>query len=112
MSFTSSIVRHGRISLATALAFGALTTVAQAYSLQQQQMCTGDAMRLCASEIPNVERITACMERQRDQLSEGCKAVFEVEPEAPVAPANYTVAPARPSKPSKPINLTPSLKHG
>jgi hypothetical protein len=39
----------------------------------------GDAMRLCASDIPNVERITACMERQRDSLNERCRAVFETD---------------------------------
>jgi hypothetical protein len=36
----------------------------------------GDAMRLCASEIPDVERITACMRRQRANLSDGCRSVF------------------------------------
>ena len=42
----------------------------------QQRLCMGDAMRLCASEIPDVERITACMRRQRANLSEGCRSVF------------------------------------
>jgi hypothetical protein len=42
----------------------------------QRRLCMGDAMRLCASEIPDVERITACMRRQRANLSEGCRSVF------------------------------------
>jgi hypothetical protein len=42
----------------------------------QRRLCAGDAMRLCASEIPDVERITACMRRQRAHLSEGCRSVF------------------------------------
>jgi hypothetical protein len=42
----------------------------------QRRLCAGDAMRLCASEIPDVERITACMRRQRANLSEGCRSVF------------------------------------
>ena len=42
----------------------------------QQRLCMGDAMRLCASEIPDVERITACMRRQRANLSDGCRSVF------------------------------------
>ena len=42
----------------------------------QRRLCTGDVMRLCAWEIPNVERITACMRRQRSSLSEGCRSVF------------------------------------
>lgn len=42
----------------------------------QRRLCTPDVMRLCSSEIPDVERITACMRRQRANLSEGCRSVF------------------------------------
>jgi len=42
----------------------------------QRRLCTGDVFRLCASEIPSVERITACMHKQRSSLSEGCRRVF------------------------------------
>jgi hypothetical protein len=98
------------VMVATALALGMLTTVCQAYTLEQQQMCSGDAMRLCSSEIPNVDRITACMERQRQYLSDGCKAVFETD--APAAPTESSVSETPPAKPSKPINLVPKLKHG
>jgi hypothetical protein len=42
-------------------------------------MCTGDAVRLCSSEIPDVSRITACMIRKRSQVSAGCRAVMERE---------------------------------
>ena len=42
----------------------------------QRRLCTGDVLRLCASEIPNVGRITACMHKQRSSLSEGCRKVF------------------------------------
>jgi hypothetical protein len=42
----------------------------------QRRLCTGDVLRLCASEIPNVERITACMRKQRSSLSDGCRSVF------------------------------------
>jgi hypothetical protein len=42
----------------------------------QRRLCTGDVLRLCASEIPNVQRITACMHKQRASLSEGCRSVF------------------------------------
>ena len=40
-------------------------------------MCTGDAMRLCGHEVPNVQRITACMVRNRAQVSPGCRAVMD-----------------------------------
>lgn len=42
----------------------------------QRRLCTGDVLRLCASEIPSVERITLCMRKQRASLSEGCRRVF------------------------------------
>jgi hypothetical protein len=43
------------------------------------------------------------MIRQRAQLSEGCKAVFQYQTAAPATPVSY--APS--AKPSKPLNLTP-----
>jgi hypothetical protein len=63
----------------------ATPAASQAYSQQQQQLCSGDAMRLCSADIPNVDRITACMMRQRAQLSPGCRSVFRpVQASAPV----------------------------
>ena len=50
-----------------------------AFSSEAREMCTGDAMRLCSDEIPNVSRIAACMHRKRAQLSAGCRAVMERE---------------------------------
>ena len=44
---------------------------------EAQQMCTGDALRLCGHEVPNVQRITACMVRLRAQVSPGCRAVMD-----------------------------------
>jgi hypothetical protein len=55
----------------------ALPTSSYAFSSEAQQMCTGDAFRLCSSEIPDVSRITACMMKQRASLSAGCKTVME-----------------------------------
>ena len=40
-------------------------------------MCTGDAFRLCSSEIPNIPRITACMYKHRADLSTGCRTVMD-----------------------------------
>ena len=47
-----------------------------AFSLEAQLQCSGDAYRLCSSEIPNVEKITVCMQ-QRELLSAGCRGVME-----------------------------------
>ena len=45
---------------------------------EQQQACTPDVMRLCNAEIPDVGRITACMKRNRSNLSPACGSVFGV----------------------------------
>jgi hypothetical protein len=92
-----------KLLAAAVLALGMLTTGALAHTAEQEQMCTADAMRLCSSEIPNVDRITACMHRQRAALSDGCKAVFRKEAPA-VTPVSY--APA--TKAGKPMNLAPA----
>jgi hypothetical protein len=91
--------------LATALSFSMLSTAADAYTQEQQQMCTGDAFRLCSSDIPDVDRITACMMRQRSQLSPGCRAFFrEPQPElTPVATGKpLVIKPRKAGKAKKP----------
>jgi hypothetical protein len=62
-----------------------VSTAADAYTQEQEQMCTGDAFRLCSSDIPDVDRVTACMVRQRSQLSPGCRAFFR-EPRPELTP--------------------------
>ena len=106
MAFAASTARHCKMLIATTFAFAMLTTGSQAYTPEQEQMCTGDAMRLCGSEIPDVERVTACMIQKRAQLSDGCRAVFQYQPPAAATPVSY--APS--AKPSKPLNLTPNKR--
>jgi hypothetical protein len=68
-----------RIKIVSGLAFclAILPATSHAFTQDdQRRLCTGDVFRLCASEIPNVERITACMHKQRSSLSEGCRSVF------------------------------------
>ena len=62
---------------ASALSLFALPSQSYAFSPEAQQMCTGDAMRLCSAEIPDIPRITACMMKQRTSLSAGCRAVMD-----------------------------------
>ena len=52
-----------------------------AYTSEQQQACTPDAMRLCSAYIPDVDSITACMNRNKSQLSPTCRAFFRPGPE-------------------------------
>ena len=108
-SFTSKSLTSKIRDTGLALGLAAIVSIAStsasfAFSAEAQQMCTGDAMRLCSSEIPDVDRVTACMVRQRALLSDGCKAVFHyVPPAAAAQPASYTPA----AKPAKPLNITP-----
>ena len=74
--------RTSRIAFLFAAAFAATALSASpgpAFASDAQQMCTGDAMRLCGHEIPNVQRITACMHKQRANVSAGCRAVMDRE---------------------------------
>jgi hypothetical protein len=71
--------------LAAALAAAMWSSAGQAYTPEQEQACTGDAFRLCSSEIPDVARVTACMAAKKSQLSPGCRAQFRADPEPSVA---------------------------
>jgi hypothetical protein len=44
---------------------------------EQRAACEGDAQRLCAQYIPDIDRITACMQQNRARLSRPCRAVFD-----------------------------------
>jgi hypothetical protein len=99
VNFAHANIKSCKLLVATALAFSALTSASYAYTPEQQQMCQGDAMRLCGEFIPDVDRITACMIAKKSQLSEGCRAVFNGEQSAA---ASYG------SRPSRPLSITPN----
>ena len=62
--------------LAVAAALSSSATASFAFTSEQRSACTPDAFRLCSSEIPNIDGITACMRKQKANLSPACKAVF------------------------------------
>jgi len=71
-------IRQAGLILAAAASISALSATSSfAFSTEAQQMCTGDAFRLCSSEIPNIPKITACMFKNRTSLSAGCRAVMD-----------------------------------
>jgi hypothetical protein len=78
-SFTTSFRRAVFVVAVAAFLSALVPSVAFAFSTEAQQMCTGDAFRLCASEIPNIPKVTACMVRHRANLSTGCRAVMDRE---------------------------------
>ena len=115
-----TMVRFGNLQLGSMLALTLAVSLwpaaSQAYTPEQQQACTGDAMQLCGEFVPDVDRITACMIRKKSQLSPGCRAHFRQEAEeVTAAPAGQPMAigpaaarkkpagkPRKPRKPAKP----------
>ena len=99
-----AIVRSGAVRAASALVVlsaALLPVAASAYTPEQQQACSGDAFRLCSSEIPDVDRITACMVRNKAQLSPECRAQFGPPPGA---------AATADDPPQKPLDIRPATR--
>ena len=94
------------LMLATAFAVSMWPATGQAYTPEQEQACTSDAFRLCSSEIPNVDRVTACMVAKKSQLSPPCRAQFRPDPE----PSQATAAPAGRPMAIRPTTLRKSAK--
>ncbi len=79
-TFVTRTIRQAAFVVAFAVSLSALSSTSSfAYTAEQQQMCTGDAFRLCSSEIPNIPAITACMKKNRANLSIGCRTVMDKE---------------------------------
>jgi hypothetical protein len=89
------------LMLATALSVSLWPAASDAYTPEQQAACSDDAFRLCGADIPDVDRVTACMVRKQDQLSPGCQVYFRPsEPEPAVrAGAPLNIKPAVSRKP-------------
>ena len=77
-AYLAKTLRRAGLVLAFAVSCSALFPASSfAFSSEAQQMCTGDAFRLCSSEIPNIPKITACMYKHRAVLSTGCRTVMD-----------------------------------
>ena len=88
------------LMLATALSVSMWPAASKAYTPEQQQACTDDAMRLCSAYIPDVDRITACMSQNKSQLSPGCRAHFRAEPSSELTSVNA----------GKPLSIKPAAQ--
>src|SRR5260221_12696688 len=80
------------LSLATSIAC-VIAAQASAFSeenrgtYEQQMACTPDVWRLCFDQIPDVNRITACLRQNTAQLSGACRSVFDSNASVPQQPA-------------------------
>jgi len=79
-----------RIVLGLAIAIGGVAALTGAYAqdnrggtMEQQVACTPDVWRLCSAEIPDVDRIVACLRGNTAQLSPPCRAVFASDNDSP-----------------------------
>jgi hypothetical protein len=90
-----------RIVLCLALSTGSIfiqsAASAEEYrgTFEQQMACTPDVWRLCFDQIPDANRITACLRQNTPQLSGPCRAVFEsnASVQQPPAPRGRAVQP-------------------
>ena len=94
------------LMLAAVLSVSMFSTASHAYTPEQQQACTGDAFQFCGSEIPDVDRVTACMIRNKSRLSAGCRSHFQQGPEPSEAAATPAGRPMsiRPATAKKPVS--------
>lgn len=74
---TGSVIRKTVAVIAFVAGLTSFADAGSAYTQEQKTACMPDAFRLCSSEIPNIPGITACMRRQKANLSPACKAVFD-----------------------------------
>jgi hypothetical protein len=75
-------------------------------TFEQQLACTPDVWRLCGNQIPDVNRIVACLQRNTPNLSGACRAVFESNNSAP--PSQAAPPPSRGrAAPPPPARIAP-----
>ena len=91
-----------KIQIGLALAFLAFAPVAAtAQTQEEQQACMDDAFNVCGAAIPDRDRVAACLARNINTISAGCRAVMlsYQKPAATVAvsnaPMNITPKPVR-----------------
>jgi hypothetical protein len=63
-------------SIFLAILFTAPAGAVERGTAAQRAACTPDVFRLCASEIPNVDGIVACLHREKARLSSGCRVAM------------------------------------
>ncbi len=113
------VVRLGSLAWAAVVAAASAVLIlpgaSRAYTPEQQQACSPDAMRLWGEFVPNVDAITACMVRKKAQLSPQCAVFFRHGPEAGRAAADppdrpMSLKPAASKKPPKKTTASKSKK--
>ena len=77
-------------------------------TMEQQMACTPDVFRLCGAQIPDENRIVACLRRNTSLLSVPCRAVFESNDSVPAPTARVQQAqPVTPGRRAAPVQIAP-----
>jgi hypothetical protein len=67
----------GHLILTAALCLGAAQSARSFEATSdQQEACTPDAFRLCSAEIPDADRVAACLDANVAKLSPACGVVI------------------------------------
>jgi hypothetical protein len=73
--------RTSKLLSGSVLALVVVTTLASSPAFatteaEARAACTGDVFRYCVSAIPNLDRIIACLQGQKQKVSKPCQAVL------------------------------------
>ncbi len=108
-------MRTQRMAMGVALAIGGFVAQGAASAdeyrgtMEQQMACTPDVWRLCSDQIPDVNRIVACLQQNTPQLSSGCRAVFQSNNQMPPQPAPRGRMAQQPRSTVAPPAVAPAL---
>jgi hypothetical protein len=74
---TSVVLKAAMAPFAVALFLGSASSCfGHSGTQDEQQACTPDVFRLCSAQIPNEDRIVACLNRHLAKLSPACRSVM------------------------------------
>src|ERR1700753_456034 len=80
-------------------------------TMEQQMACTPDVFRLCGAQIPDENRIVACLRQNTALLSGPCHAVFESNDSVPPPPQSNArvqhTQPVTPGRRAAPMQIAP-----
>ncbi|MCC8983320.1 hypothetical protein [Bradyrhizobium acaciae] len=103
-----------RIVLSLAIAIGGVGVMAPASSQEyrgtweQQMACTPDVMRLCSDQIPDTNRIVACLRQNTALLGSSCRAVFESNAQQQAQTQGRAPQPQTMQRPRAPQHVQPA----
>ncbi|WP_461349652.1 hypothetical protein [Bradyrhizobium sp. USDA 4451] len=100
--------------LSLAIAIGGAGAMAPALSQEyrgtweQQMACTPDVMRLCSDQIPDTNRIVACLRQNTALLGSSCRAVFESNAQQQAQTQGRAPRPQMQQRPRAPQQMQPA----